>query len=227
MTEYNDQITFKISDERLQWIEDQVELRDSNRSEIIRRSLDVAEKATLDYSGDGEASRERVEELEQEAQSLRYKLQRREQEIERLENEIDEKTTFQDEWDELSRLVEAIAENMEMWTDALHYHRGELEEFEERIDELEATVETETSAVRSGLGEQVEPLETVAENAQETIEDERGERYAYWNERLDELSDQLNSVITDVKNVREDVQADLDEIREEVEDDDDGGSGLF
>jgi len=221
MTEYNDQITFKISDERLQWIEDQVELRDSNRSEIIRRSLGVAEKATLDYSGDGEASRERVEELEQEAQSLRYKLQRREQEIERLEDEIDEKTTFQDEWEELSRLVKVIAENMEMWTAALHGHKDELEDFDGRIDELEDTVETETEGVRHALGEEMELVRETVDSVDEYLDLKLDGRDERWDQRVGDLADRLDAIENDRLNAIED---ELETINEELESED---SGLF
>jgi chromosome segregation ATPase len=221
MTEYNDQITFKLSDERLEWIDDQVELRDSNRSEIIRRSLGVAEKATLDYSGDGEASRERVEELEQEAQSLRYKLDRREQEIERLEKEIDEKVSFDDIIEELTLLIQVLDDNLEDWKDRLRDHQDELKDFDGRIDELEETVETETSAVRSGVGERIEALQTVLENAQETIVNERDQRDVYWDNRLEELTDRLDAIEDDRLDAIED---ELETINEELESED---GGLF
>lgn len=212
MTEYNDQITFKISDERRQWIDDQVELRDSNRSDIIRRSLGVAEKATLDYSGDGEASRERVEELEQENQSLRYKLDRRESEIDRLETEIEEHIDLGQEMNDVTLLMELIGDDVRALADLLTEHKESLEEFDGRLDEVASTAETESEAVRSALADEMKRVRKAVEKIETTIIDEREQRDEHWDHRTGELAERLDAI-----------EADLEAMQKEIETDDDGG----
>ncbi len=215
MTEYNDQITFKISDERLGWIEDQVELRDSNRSEIIRRSLEVAAEAGLDYRGEGEKyDEEFVEDLEQtierqrlDIEQLQNRLQNCEEDRERMHEELVEKGDMSQELKELEALVKGLSERNRKWAMDSREHKEALEEHEEKVDGLKQTVKTETGAVRTALGEEMERVRALVEKTDEVLDHKFAKRDERWDHRVGELAERLDAIEADLVAIQEDIEA--------------------